>query len=271
MGFNNELTLHWVYAWLFHATMQPPGKESGLSFKNKVALMFRRSTLAVSLMLLMAIAWGAPASVQVPALDLQALLPPPPAQDSVQTKDEIKELLQIQKKRTKEQADFASGDVEKSVFRFSDVMGDKFTPDHLPLTAALFEKVLSTAKSAVKPVKVFYNRPRPYTADKAVHPCIKEEDTGEAYPSGHATAGVAMSVVLASMVPEKKAEIFARGRAFAYNRMMAGVHYRSDMEAGILAGTLVAESLLEDAAFMRDFSKAKNELRSVLGLPAYAR
>lgn len=228
--------------------------------------MFQRSVLVVSLTLLIAAAWGAPVA-QAPALDLQALLPPPPAQDSLQTRGEIKELLQIQKKRTKEQEAAAQGDVEKSVFRFADVLGGKFAKDNLPLTAALFDRVLAEAKAVVKPVKVFYNRPRPYMADKDVHPCVKEEDMGESYPSGHATAGVAMSVVLAAMVPEKKGEIFARGRAFAYNRMVAGVHYRSDMEAGILSGTLVAERLLEDASFAKDLAQAKKELRAALGLP----
>ena len=63
------------------------------------------------------------------------------------------------------------------------------------------------------------------------------------YPSGHANAGYTIAIVLAQMVPEKRAEIFARAQAFALNRVIGGVHFRSDIEAGRLSGTLIAAAM----------------------------
>jgi hypothetical protein len=38
------------------------------------------------------------------------------------------------------------------------------------------------------------------------------------------------------------------------------------VEAGRLAATAIADALLQDAAFMKEFSEAKLELRRALGL-----
>ena len=174
--------------------------------------------------------------------------------------------MDIQKTRTKEEEAYAQGGRAKiSVFRFSDILGDKFTEAALPLTAALFEKALKAGKEALSPVKKFYSRPRPFVADPDLHPCVDEDDKNTSYPSGHTTAGTLMAVLLANMVPEKKAELFKRGWDFGHNRMIAGVHYKSDVETGRIAGTLVAAALLRDKNFMKDFEAAKTELRAALG------
>jgi acid phosphatase (class A) len=209
---------------------------------------------------------GKAKSKEAPVVDILSLLAPPPAQDSQETKAELQELKDIQKSRTKEQEASAQGDLDKDVFRFADVLGDKFKTEDLPLTTALFKKAVEAGANAVKPIKKFYDRPRPFIVDKDIHPCVKEEDTAESYPSGHATAGYVMAVLLANMVPEKKAEIFARGWLFAHNRLVGGVHYRSDVEGGRIAGTLVACQLLKDHKFKKEFDAAKAELRKVLGL-----
>jgi acid phosphatase (class A) len=200
----------------------------------------------------------------VPIADLTLLLAPPPAQDSQQTQDEIKELHHFQDTRTKDQEAYAQADVEKSVFRFQTVLGDKFTKENLPLTAALFDKALKVTKDTVDPVKDFFNRTRPFVADPTIKPSVTL-DTAPSYPSGHATAGTVMAILLADMVPEKKTEIFKRGWEYAQNRLVGGVHYRSDVEAGRISGTVIAALLLKDKKFMKDFDAAKTELRTSLG------
>jgi acid phosphatase (class A) len=205
------------------------------------------------------------AESKAPIVDLVPLLAPPPAPDSPETKAELQELLEIQKHRTKEQEASAQGDAERDVFRFGDVLGDKFNEKDLPLTTALFKEAVAAGAAAVKPVKKLYDRPRPFVEDKDLKPCVQEEDTGESYPSNHATAGTVMAILLADMVPEKKAEIFARGWTFAFNRMVAGLHHRSDIVAGRIAGTVVAARLLQDPRFLKELAAAKAELRAALG------
>ncbi len=47
---------------------------------------------------------------------------------------------------------------------------------------------------------------------------------------------------------------------------MGGVHYHSDVMAGEQVVVLLAAALLGDKSFMKDYEKARVELREVLGL-----
>jgi acid phosphatase (class A) len=75
-----------------------------------------------------------------------------------------------------------------------------------------------------------------------------------------------MAIILADMVPEKSTALFARGREFGDDRIVLGLHYPSDVEAGRFAAIALATALLQNRAFMKDFAEAKAELRQVLNL-----
>ncbi|MGA2480652.1 MAG: phosphatase PAP2 family protein [Spirochaetia bacterium] len=200
-------------------------------------------------------------------LDIMVFLAPPPLPDSAQTKAEIAEILQFQADRTPAMAASAQADSDLNAFRFADVMGPSFTPTALPVTAAFLARVVSTAGAVVDPAKIAWNRLRPYFVDSRVIPCLGTP-TIASYPSGHANAGYVIAIVLAQMVPEKRAEIFARAQAFALNRVIGGVHFRSDIEAGRLSGTLIAAAMFRQPDFQRDLNAARKELRAELGYPA---
>ena len=68
------------------------------------------------------------------------------------------------------------------------------------------------------------------------------------------------------MVPEKAAALYARGREFGNNRIVLGVHFPSDIEAGRLAATAIAIALMENPAFIKEFDEARAPLRMALGL-----
>ena len=204
-----------------------------------------------------------------PDIDLTLYLAPPPKDDSDQTKAEINELMDLQKTRTPEMVAEAQADQEEVVFRFADVLGENFTADKLPLTAAFFAKVHKAEGDNVDPSKDIWNRPRPFLHDSRIQPCVKLSKSGS-YPSGHATTGTLFGIFLARMIPEKKAELFARAQVFAQNRLVGGVHYRSDIEAGRIAGTLIAAELWEKADFRKEFEAAQTELRQGLGLASQA-
>jgi acid phosphatase (class A) len=208
----------------------------------------------------------ASAKVYVPAtdVDLTKILPPPPAQDSVRTKNEIAEILDFQESRTDKMVKYAQADQEISVFRFSDIMGDKFTRENLPFTEEFFHNVTANASIISGPAKDFWKRPRPSVYDPRVKPCVKVPPNA-AYPSGHSTAGNLMAIILANMVPEKSAEIYGRGWDFAVNRIIGGVHYRSDSEAGRMAATVIAAFMFKNPDFLADYERAKAEIRRALG------
>ncbi|CAM2156590.1 Acid phosphatase [Pararobbsia alpina] len=202
-------------------------------------------------------------------VDLAALLAPPPAATSALQQADLKDVLEIQRSRTPEQVQRAQGDTEKSVFRFADVLGPQFTEANLPKTAALFKRAASDAAMIAKEGKDHFHRLRPYLASNEVHPSVAldPKDIDNSYPSGHATFGYMSAILLAQMVPEQSAALFARGREYGDNRVIDGVHYPSDVEAGRIDGTLVAAALMNNAEFQQAFADARAEVRHALSLP----
>jgi len=198
-------------------------------------------------------------------LDLTKYLPAPPADDSAQTKAELKELLEIQATRTPEQEKAAVADAEENVWRFADVMGPDFTEAKLTKTAAMFDRVIATEDLVDDHAKKAFNRPRPYMLDEQIHPLLKKSKSGS-WPSGHSTVGYLMATVLGDLVPEKRNAMFARASVYAENRLVAGFHYRSDTVMSRTGAALIAQKMAEQPDFQAEFDAAKTELRTQLGL-----
>jgi acid phosphatase (class A) len=175
-------------------------------------------------------------------------------------------MLQIQNSRTPEMVAQAKADQQESVFRFADVLGPDFIEEKLPLTSGFFKRVHHAEGDLVDPLKDYWKKPRPPQVDSRIKPCI-DLPWNYSYPSGHATGGTAMSILLAHMVPEKKDALLARGVAFGENRVIGGVHFPSDVVAGRIAGALLAENILRDPTYQKDYEAALLELRKALGLP----
>ena len=158
------------------------------------------------------------------------------------------------------------------IFRFADALGSPpgFTPSQLPLTRVLFERIAEDESQFLNGAKDAFGRPRPFVTEKRLQPVVARPPTAS-YPSGHSTWAVACAIVLSDMVPERRAQIFARADEYAYNREVGGVHYPSDVAAGHLAGTALAASLLQTPRFLDDEAAAAAELRRALGLPPLPR
>ncbi len=202
-----------------------------------------------------------------PVVEVSNLLPPPPAAGSAAARQDLDAVLAVQKSRTAQEMAAAKADVEHSMFRFADAIGLTAQPSTLPKTAAFFERVAKFDKVQVKQAKAYFHRPRPSVVSSEVHPLSKDKPDDWSYPSGHATFGYTTAVLLANMLPEKRAEIFARADLYAQHRIVMGAHFPSDLEAGKLAGTVIAAQILRDAQWQGDYNAARGELRKALGLP----
>lgn len=229
--------------------------------------------LAKTLTLVLAIGFAAPALAgdakpftDAKEINLLNLLPPPPANDSAQTKAELAEILTIQVTRTPEMAARAVADAEENVWRFSDVIDNpKFTKENLPKFSAFFDRVVETEGAVVDPAKDVWKRPRPHLYSDLVKPIVPLSKSGS-YPSGHTTVGTLMGIVLSNMVPEKKAAIMARAWEYGHNRLVGGIHYASDIETGRIAGTVIAQTITTHEDYKAEYEAARDELRAVLGL-----
>jgi acid phosphatase (class A) len=148
---------------------------------------------------------------------------------------------------------------------FSSVLGANFKPANLPLFTAMFARMGDTEDAVVDPVKAFFGRTRPFLNNPDIKPLVKPSKTGS-YPSGHTSRSTMMAIVLSSMLPEQRAAIFARANDYAESRVIGGMHYPNDLDAGRRAGSAMAATLLASPTFNTDFDAAKLELRKTLGL-----
>jgi acid phosphatase (class A) len=196
-------------------------------------------------------------------VDLLVLLPPPPADNG----PDLAAVLAAQSARTPERIARAIADAKEAVFdMYGSVLGEKFAPGALPLTAELFARLGETEDVVVGPAKGGFGRKRPYLLSSEVHPALRPTMSGS-YPSGHATRGTLDAIVLAAMVPEQRPAIFARLEDYTQSRIIGGMHFPSDIEAGKRAGTAIAAVLFNDSEFGAEFASARRELRAALGLP----
>lgn len=231
-----------------------------------------RRRLLLALAVLGALSWTAAApaaeSYLTPGqIDLLRLLPPPPAEGTAQAAAEMAEVVAFEAARTPARAAQARADVAEGPFdMFGAVLGPAPAPGRLPLLTALFERTAETEEVATAPVKRAYARVRPYQANPALRPAAPPS-RGGSYPSGHATRSRLAAIVLAAMLPERRDALFARAADYAESRVIAGLHFRSDILAGMAAGTAVAAVLFNDPAFAADFAGARRELREFLGMP----
>ncbi len=91
-------------------------------------------------------------------------------------------------------------------------------------------------------------------------------EANASYPSGHATTGYVYAIILSMMLPEKAQALYDRAAIYGRNRVVAGVHFPTDVEAGKISAAVIVNMLIQQPLFMRDFERAKKELRQVLEL-----
>ncbi|QGM45105.1 phosphatase PAP2 family protein [Methylocystis heyeri] len=215
---------------------------------------------------------GAPAQareanfVSPDQLGLAAMLPDPPADGADATKAELAELHRLEGARTEAEIASARFDEEnENIFAFKSVLGDSFTMENLPLTAALGVRVKNDEGLDTALAKAAFHRVRPYNFDKTLHPVCKTKDKADAYPSGHATSGYLFALTLVDMVPEKREQLLARASDYAHNRLICGVHYASDLEASKLAAYALHAQMSLSAQYRSELAAARAELRQKLG------
>jgi acid phosphatase (class A) len=205
--------------------------------------------------------------VQPNQIDLIDLLGPPPSPDSAQGKKDLQAVVEAQGSRTAAEIAQAKADNCFSIFAFSGVIGAGFEPSRLPFTVVFFHRVFDDGMHGVAGAKKYFNRPRPFVAEKEITTVVPQP-ANASYPSGHATFAYMTAILLAEMVPEKADAIFERAADFAHNRVIAGVHYPTDVAAGRVSAAVIDNLLLHDSAFETDLARSRAEVRQALGLPS---
>lgn len=197
-----------------------------------------------------------------------AAFAPPPPRGSAAERAELDELLALQRARTPAEVDAARADRKTEISRFYGVLGLKDPSARLPKTEAIAQSVEDDLRPLVRAAKDRYLRLRPYAVEPRLDPCIANVAADLSYPSGHSAYGYSMAYLLADMVPERRTQLLGRADEFARQRMVCGVHFHSDIEAGRKAAELLMMRLRAAPDFRRDEAGAAAELRAALQLPA---
>ena len=191
------------------------------------------------------------------------LLPAPPRDGSPKALAELAEIQAIE--RTRSPAQFARANHDEMLedaHIFDEVLGSGDVLSRLPATLKLLNDVQVEEKAAATAAKTHFLRTRPWIIDPALKVCAKDDPPQSAYPSGHATMGFAMAVVLAQLAPRKAAAVMARAAEYADNRLVCGMHFRSDVVAGQALGTAMALKLMATPDFLPEFDAAAREMKA---------
>jgi acid phosphatase (class A) len=81
------------------------------------------------------------------------------------------------------------------------------------------------------------------------------------YPSGHASLGWTWALLLAELAPDRADALLARGYAYGENRVVCGVHWPTDVEAGRTIAAAVSAKLHSKPEFVGQMQAARDELR----------
>ena len=191
-------------------------------------------------------------------VDVRAVLPAPSSPGSPISRGEIEVVLAAQADASPEAKARALKEDRMTVWIFADVLGPGFNGEQMPRTAALFKQVDVDARPIVDRAKNAWGRPRPPDQDPRVK-TLTNKPENKSYPSGHSTYAAMWAVVLKRFAPDQAEAIAARARLVMLDRVVAGVHFPTDVAAGYALGTAIGERMLESAAFKEDFEAARAE------------
>jgi len=210
-----------------------------------------------------------PASAASVAATLQTaeLLPAAPKAGTPRYEADRQVFLATRKLQDSPRWRLAQQDVDyatpKLMADFSCAMGTPLDVAALPRLAALVDDTSNAADASTSPAKKANQRQRPFLIDQGAT-CQSTERFAKSfdYPSGHATRGWAVGLVLAELAPDRATDLLLRSRAFADSRVVCGVHNLSAVEAGAMNGAAVVAVLHASPAFQSSLAAAKQELNA---------
>ncbi len=145
---------------------------------------------------------------------------------------------------------------------FSCALDMPISQEETPHLNMLIRRVRADASRANDKAKDLYKRKRPYLAHNEVSCVPEERHRDDSYPSGHASIGWAWALVLAEIAPDRADAIFARGFAFGESRIVCGLHWKSDVEAGRVVGAATVSRLHADPVFRAQLESARKEIEA---------
>lgn len=192
--------------------------------------------------------------------DPAVALPPPPADDSPAGRADHETVLQVYADLTLDQIERSRAVAAHTVFDLgASGLGDWFTAENLPASAALLKDLTTECYRVVTVSKNHWRRPRPGVRFPELAPPGRNPARSFSYPSGHATEAVVWARILETAFPETVGRYAAEIRESAWGRVLSADHYPSDTQAGQIFGDEIAAVILASPAAVELLSTLRSE------------
>nr|WP_244176771.1 phosphatase PAP2 family protein [Acetobacter pomorum] len=235
-----------------------------------MTMRFRNAFFCAASLTLISTFWGSAAQAQQFTLpDGRAFLPPPPQAEEPAQQADLRAFEKTRGLKDKARWKLAQNDANLNpshiIKDFSCAAGFTLDPAKLPAMVNLLTSLAQPVEQDVSNEKDFWKRRRPFVGtDKDI--CTEHSDgldNSYAYPSGHTTWGWLTASILSSVLPDRATQIMQRGRIFGESRIVCGVHWKSDVQAGYMNGSAMFAALQEQPKFTQQMTKIRQEIQAL--------
>lgn len=137
--------------------------------------------------------------------------------------------------------------------RFGAVMGHSINPKDNPALAKYMKYTYRSARESIVGAKTHFHRMRPYQYFN--EPSLIPEDESpkdfSSYPSGHSVRAWAIALALINVDPAHQEEILKTAYDMCMSRIIAGYHYKSDIDGAIMAASAAYSRLSTKKEFRK--------------------
>lgn len=207
------------------------------------------------------------------ALHGTAILPPPPAAGS--PRDNADRAAYEDTRALKDTQRWAEAIQDNDLWtggairRVSCTLGVDISDKTTPATLKVLKRIELDGRTIGTPPKDHFDRKRPALGnDKPI--CVPRADwlkTNASYPSGHTMVQWSWALILTELLPAKADAALRLGREMGESRVVCGVHFPSDVEAGMTLGAAMVARMHAEPQFQSDMAAARAELAGPLPAP----
>jgi acid phosphatase (class A) len=196
------------------------------------------------------------------APDMVRVLPAAPAPDSPENHADQQIFGQTRALEGTPRWSLAASDSDEHAILedMSCAAGVQLSEDTAPRLAHLIERMKADVERGVNAPKSYYLRPRPFFSLPGNICVARKENASGDYPSGHATWGWSVGLILAELDPDRATEILIRARAFGESRVVCGVHNATAIAASQTVASSVVATLHAQPEFRADLEAARAEM-----------
>ena len=167
---------------------------------------------------------------------------PPHRNESMKT---MTELIKLSQTKSDNEFTLKMDKVKESFKELCEELDLDFPKDKI-------KELKESAGSIILDLKYHFNRPRPYKLAELYNIPLDTNEIKDttfdspSYPSGHATQGTLIANYLANKYPLHRGKFLKLGRDIARSRVIAKVHYPSDVQMGEMIGNDMFRYLKEN-------------------------